>query len=74
MISISCASRSTLSWLMMSSFLLSSTVITAAADATLATNRMLPLTWAGYTGWIAPACGWRTHSITSSVMACHQAV
>ena len=22
-----------------------------------------------YTGWIAPACGWRTHSITSSAMA-----
>src|SRR5262247_1158703 len=25
-----------------------------------------------YTGWIAPACGWRTHSITSSAVVSNE--
>jgi CubicO group peptidase (beta-lactamase class C family) len=43
----------------------------ANGHATLATKRRLPLTWVPdlgrtRTGWIAPACGWRTYSITWS--------
>src|SRR5262249_53653725 len=39
----------------------------ASGHATLATKRTLLLNLGRTsTGWIAPACGWRTHSITSS--------
>jgi hypothetical protein len=34
-------------------------------DMTIRTKRTL-LLYLGRTGWIAPACGWRTYSITSS--------
>src|ERR671936_294686 len=39
----------------------------ASGHATLATKQDATL-YLGrtFTGWIAPACGWRTHSITSS--------
>jgi hypothetical protein len=32
-------------------------------------SRACPPYVAAFTGWIAPACGWRTHSITSSTSA-----
>src|SRR5215467_13340387 len=42
----------------------------ASGHATLATKRTLLLNLGRTsTGWIAPACGWRTHSITSSAIA-----
>src|SRR5262249_4440160 len=42
----------------------------ASGHATLATKRTLLLNLGRTsTGWIAPACGWRTHSITSSAEA-----
>jgi hypothetical protein len=42
----------------------------ASGHATLATKRTLLLNLGRTsTGWIAPACGWRTHSITSSARA-----
>src|SRR5439155_25836697 len=38
--------------------------------ATLASRRLArPYLGRTFTGWIAPACGWRTHSITSSAIA-----
>src|SRR6516164_6457102 len=41
----------------------------ASGHATLATKRTLLLTWGRtFTGWIAPACGWRAYSITSSIL------
>ena len=41
----------------------------ASGHATLPTKRTLLLTWAGLTRLDRPACGWRTHSMTSSARA-----